>query len=106
MQKIPYTNDKPHTVYVGPVSIPPGGTRMVDPSHLNPEPVAAEAAQPTPDLVGDLLKRKAAEVIAALPELDAATLVAAEDAERAAAKPRTSVLEAITAEKLRRAEQS
>jgi hypothetical protein len=105
MLKIPYTNDKPHTVYVGPVSIPPGGTRMVDQSHLNPEPAAAQTTTPPPDVVGDLLKRKAGEVIAALAELDAATLVAAEEAERAAAKPRTSVLEAITAEKLRRAEQ-
>lgn len=104
MEKIPYTNDLAHTVHVGPVAIGPGQTRMVDPGWLNPPGAAPSEAQPPPSPLAELDGKKAPEVIAALPGLSDEALGQLEAQERAAAKPRSTVLEAITAEKIRRSQ--
>jgi len=102
MNKIPYTNDRPHTVYVGSVSIRAGETRMVDASMLNPEP--APAAAPAAAVFNEhveLLKGKVADVISALSGKTIEQLAELEGLEQASAKPRTGVLQALAAEKLR-----
>lgn len=103
MERIPYTNDKGHTVYVGPVSIRPGETRMVDPSMLNPEAPAAPAEEPQqPNPLATLLAGNVTAVQAGLEALSAEELAALQALEEGAAKPRKGVLEAIAAERLRR----
>lgn len=95
-------------MHVGPVAIAPGQTRMVDPGFLNPTASAAPAEPPKPEgppgeLV-ELLARKPGEIKAALAELSDEALAQLQALESAEAKPRTSVLEAITAETLRRSQ--
>lgn len=107
MEKIPYTNDQAHTVHVGPVAIAPGQTRMVDPSHLNPPAAAPTEQSPPPDppaALADLLGKKPGEVTTALPGLADEDLDQLDAMERGAAKPRAKLLEAITAEKIRRSQ--
>lgn len=104
MNKIPYTNDRPHTVYVGSISIRAGETRMVDASMLNPEPAApAPAAPGAPDVVAQLQAGNVAAVTAGLRALDADQLAQLQALEEGDAKPRNGVLSAIAAERLRRA---
>lgn len=103
MERIPFTNDKGHTVYVGPVSIRPGETRMVDPSMLNPEPAAPTApAEEPPNPLADLLVGNVTAVQAGLANLTAEQLGELQAYEEGGVKPRKGVLEAIAAERLRR----
>lgn len=107
MEKIPYTNDLAHTVHVGPVAIAPGQTRMVDPSHLNPPaapPPTEQNDSGTATTLTDLLAKKPGEVTAALPGLSDEDLGQLDALERGAAKPRAKLLEAVTAEKIRRSQ--
>jgi hypothetical protein len=103
--KYPVTNNGKTNLHVGTAVIRPGETRMVD-DHLVPpnlRPQATPASSLPVDPVVTLIAGKAAEVIAALPALsddDIAQVLALESGSQ---KSRTTVLQAIDAEKLRRA---
>lgn len=106
--KIPFTNTTDRSIHAGPVCVRPGETRMVEPAHLpathRPAPAApAKAAAPAPDDPRALLDTNVANVAKALPLLSAEDLDALEAAEQAG-KTRKGVLDAITAERLRRVE--
>lgn len=107
--KVPITNRGAMPIYVASVMILPGETRHFDPEQLPPEfrPAAAPAAAETKesDSVAELARRKAAEIagqLGSLSDEDLQRLGALEQARGGAA--RKSVLEAIAAEQLRRAE--
>jgi len=100
MQK-PYTNTGTTPIYIGPHLVQPGDTRMVDESFMPPEGPAAASDAPA-DPVLDLLDYKVADIAAALSALSDEDLARLESAENAG-KTRKGVLEAIGADKFRRA---
>lgn len=74
MKKIPFYNDADHMVFMGGVMVPPGETRLVDESLLQPASApAAEDDDGTTDHIQDklveLLKNKQDDVLKALPDL-------------------------------------
>lgn len=103
--KHPITNHGKTNMHVGTAVIRPGETRMVDdhlvPPNLRPQATPASSAPINP--VAALIAGKAAEVIAALPALSDDDLAQALALESGSQKPRTTVLQAIDADKLRRA---
>lgn len=104
MNKVPYTNETDKFQHVGGLTIPPGETREVDPTMLpsyKPESARKEEAQSDP--IADLLKKKVADVSAALPGLSDEDLATAEALEQDG-QNRKSLIEAIAAENLRRAD--
>lgn len=103
--KVPYTNETTKFMHVGGVTIPPGATRDVDASLLpGPKPQAEEPAKPVmPDAIAELLKKKVGDVTAALAGLSDDDLAKAGEQEQAG-RNRKSVVEAIAAEQLRRAQ--
>lgn len=106
MNKIPVTNDTDHNMHVGGSVLRPGETQLVEP-HLVPPGMGQLSTQandePPVDHVLDLQKSKSAIVIAELTALSLDDLHALEALEASATAPRKGVLEAITAEHLRRA---
>lgn len=102
--KHPVTNDGTTNMHCGETVIRPGETRMIE-AHLVPPAHAPDAAPvDTPPPPKPLVERNATDIIAALLDLPAADLDALEAAEKAKeAKARKGVLEAIAAERLRRA---
>lgn len=104
MSKVPVHNPGRHHMHVGGTVIPPGDTRMVA-AHLVPAsrtPAAPVADKPPPSPLDELLAGKAADAIAALPDLPDEDLAALYTAEAAKPKPRSTVLEAVAAEQLNR----
>ncbi len=96
-------------IFVGGKLIPPGTGRDIDASLLPPEhhaaPDAPEADQP-PSLheqVAQLRVQPVKEIVAELPGLKQEALDMLLEAEQGAAKPRTSLVAAIEAERLARA---
>lgn len=106
MIKIPVTNDTSHNLHVGGSVLRPGETQLVEP-HLVPPGMGHTSAPadtaPPLNHVQELQKAKSAIVIAELTALSLDDLHALEALEASANTPRKGVLEAITAEHLRRA---
>lgn len=113
MARINVHNTTRMPIYVGSTMIPPGDSRDFDehdvPEHLKPAPVppAPPAEEEKPDQPASKLaelRAKSVEVIkAALVTLTEEELIALEAAESADETPRKTLLEAVTAERLRRA---
>lgn len=62
MEHVPYNNDGAGVMYIGNVSIPPGESRMVDPSLLNPvSPAPVEATEPAEEDQAPTRKTKRAQ---------------------------------------------
>lgn len=106
MNLIPVTNHTESNMHVGGSVLRPGETQLVE-AHLVP-PGMGEISQqandqPPEDPVLELHKSKSDIVIAELTALSVDDLHALEVLETSSAKPRKGVLEAITAEHLRRA---
>jgi hypothetical protein len=106
MNKIPVTNDTSHNLHVGGSVLRPGETQLVEP-HLVPPGMGHTSAPadtaPPLNHVQELQKAKSAIVIAELTALSIDDLHQLEVLETSSTKPRKGVLEAITAEHLRRA---
>lgn len=107
--KVPVHNPNKHPIWVGGQMVPPGETRHFEeldlPAAYRPKPPEPEPlpAAVTPEaLVAELLDKTAKDVIEALAGLDDAMLGQAETAEKAG-KARVTVLQAISAEILKRA---
>ncbi|WP_025918210.1 hypothetical protein [Herminiimonas sp. CN] len=103
MNKVSYTNETTRFQHVGGVTIPPGETRDVDPSLLpdyQPEGVAVEEEEI--DQVAELLKVNVKLVTEQLPHMSDDQLAHAVLLEQAG-QNRKSLIEAMTAENLRRA---
>lgn len=113
-QEIPVTNNGKTTIYVGGRAIIPGETRCLPahevPAYLHPQAPEAQLDSP-PDVDADLgriLKCNVREVTAALPNLSddhLALLARFEDKDHGGAGRKT-VLEAIAAEQLGRADRA
>ena len=103
MNKVMHQNTGTTPIYVGGVLIPPGSAREV-PAYAVPA-AAPEAASPKEDPVLILLDGNVKEVTEALPALSDADLDRVEVAETAG-KTRKGVLEAIAADRIRRAQES
>ena len=100
-------NPGPNTMFVGGCMIPPGEGREVE-THEPTEPDAPAAAAP-PSLDEQLteeLKKSVKDLIAGLDELTQEALERMGLLEAAAEKPRKSLLEAISAENVRRADEA
>lgn len=103
------TNNGTDTIYVGGKMIPPGEGRDIDegllPAELQDKPVEQAPAEPNLDeLVTAELGKPAKEVIDGLAALTQEALERMETLEGEAKKPRKSLLEAIAAEKVQRAD--
>lgn len=106
MDKIPVTNDTDSNMHIGGSVLRPGETQYVD-AHLVPPGMGEISTQandePPVDHVLELHKLASAAVIAELTALSIDDLHQLEVLETSSTKPRKGVLEAITAEHLRRA---
>lgn len=103
MNKVSYTNETRNFQHVGGVTIPPGETRDVDPSLLpdyKPEGAAPEA--PPVDVIAEFLKGNVKDISAELFDLSDEELIHAAALEQDG-QNRKSLIEAMTAENLRRA---
>jgi hypothetical protein len=103
MSKVPYTNNTSRHMNVGGKLIAPGDTREVDQRDV---PGFKQAAKPAPaerDQVRELLEKGVKAIVSELPNLTDAQLIALADGEKAG-KDRKSLLEAIAAEQLGRAQ--
>lgn len=103
--KVPYTNETTKFQHIGGTTIPPGETRDVDPSLL-PGPKAAAAkldSAPPADPIVELLKKKVADVVESLAKLSNDDLAKAAALEQDG-QNRKSLIEAMSAENLRRAQ--
>lgn len=109
MDDVPVSNPSGMMMYVGGHMIPPGETRLLPahhvPEHLWPAAAPAEAAPPD-DPLADLLKGTVKSIAESLPFLDDDELMEAEGLEALRESPRKGVLEAMAAERLKRASAS
>lgn len=100
------SNGGKEAMYVGGKMIPPGETRHFEPHelppHLRPQAPSADP-ETTDNPLAELLKKKVADVVAALPDLSDEDLQRLGGLEQVASKPRTSLLGAIAEETLKRA---
>ncbi len=99
-------------LFIGGKLIPPGEGRDIDVRLLPPErqdapPTAQEPAAPAlvdlVALVKDLHAKPVKDIVAELPTLDAQVFALLAQAEAEHAKPRTSLMAALDAERIRRA---
>lgn len=104
MKLIPYHNAGRHAVHIGSKAIPPGETREVD-ATLVPGYRAAPVEADAPPPVTALLDGSAKDIVGALADLSDADLATLADVE-AEGKSRKTVLEAITAIQLGRAQKA
>lgn len=106
MTQVPVTNSTQSNMHIGGSVLRPGETQLVEP-HLVPPGLGEVSTQandePPVDHVLELQKSKGEVVIAQLTALSLDDLHALEALEASASKPRKGVLEAISAEHLRRA---
>jgi hypothetical protein len=103
MSRIPYTNTLSVAVYIGGVCVPAGGTRTVDAALL--APVAAPDAPPSEDPLLALAGGSVKEIIAAIPGVSDDDLAGLIELERAASKPRKTLIEMLELAKLERLDQ-
>ncbi len=108
MEKVPYFNETERFVHIGDVTIPPDQTRSVDPRLLPgySQPESGNEACTATDPLQAISAMSVGKLESGLPALSDDELVRLEDIEKAKAKPRQGALAAITAERLRRAEQA
>jgi hypothetical protein len=104
MEKVSHTNETQKFMHVGSVTIPPGETRDVDPSLLDGyvAPSAEKPAEQINPLV-ELLAGNAKSVVSQLQDLSDEDLIKVDAMEQDGNKRKT-VVEAIAAETLRRAQ--
>lgn len=104
------TNHGNSPMYVGVAMIPPGETRVFEEDELPPEHRTVESDEIKNVTETDPLQAISAMSVgkleSGLPALSDDELVRLEEIEKAKAKPRQGALAAITAERLRRAEQA
>lgn len=99
-----------NAIFVGGKLIPPGTGRDIDEALLPPERLGApvQEGEPEPtlaELVAELHGRSVKDIAAELPGLKQEALDMLREAENASTKPRTSLLAALDAERLRRADE-
>lgn len=103
MQKVPYTNNGENTVHIGSATIQSGETRDVDPSLLpGYQPEGAVVEETKLDPIAELLKGSVKNISVELANLSDADLAHAGSLEQDG-QNRKSLIEAMTAENLRRA---
>lgn len=106
MKTVPVTNTTKANLHLAGKVIAPGDTRHIDitmvPDHLLPKERSEEVTEAPADPIVELLSGTVPEVGKALPDLDDEQLNAVEANEKVG-QQRKGVLEAITAERLRRA---
>lgn len=105
MTEQPVYNPGPHIRYIGQVAIPPGETRMVD-ARFVPAEVETPELEMVFDALDDLLKLSVRDLSPRLPLLIDEDLDEIERRENAKPTPRKSLLDAITMERLNRAQQT
>lgn len=106
MNQVPYTNDGERPVHRGGKRILPGETRLVDAAAVaRPRPSDEDPAVPESGDILDLLDGTVDEVVAALPELTGDQLADLLHAEQAG-KTRKTLVEALSEEQLRRADEA
>lgn len=104
-------NRTANAIFVGGKLIPPGSGRDIDEALLPPERLGApeqDGQPPEPTLaeqVAELHARSVKNITAELPGLKQEALDMLREAENASSKPRSSLLEALDAEHLRRADE-
>lgn len=104
--RVPVENNGQMPLYVAGVMIPPGETRHFEDDQLPPEfrqSAAVEAEEAPADPLLAVLELKVADVVNGLADLSDEELDRLENIE-AAGKARKGVIEAVTEERLRRAE--
>ncbi len=106
MTETPITNTGRNNRYVGGVCIPPGETRHIDENRLpvrlrTPPPPAIEP--PLPDAMNWLLSDPVRDIVSTLPDLTDDDLQQLARLEAESARPRSSLLKALSEEELRRA---
>lgn len=104
-------NPGPNTMFVGGKMIPPGEGRDIDESllpaeHRDTAPAEAEKQPSLDELLADLLKKPVKELIDGLGGMTQEALERMEALEGEAKKPRASLLQAIAAEKVARADEA
>ena len=103
MNKVSYTNETTKFQHVGGVTIPPGETRDVDPSLLPDYQPEGKAPEALPiDVIAEMLKGNVKDISAELVNLSDDELIHAAALEQDG-QNRKSLIEAMTAENLRRA---
>lgn len=102
MAKVPKFNKGPTVMHVGPISIPPGGCRLVEDTDLPDYKAARAPSPPVVDAVLALLDLSIKKMQPKLDDLAPADLDRLEKAERNG-KTRQGVIEAIEEVRLRRA---
>lgn len=100
--KTPYFNNTDKFVHIGPVTIPPFGTRDVDATHVPGYKPAGADTPEVADELAELLKQSVGKVAEALPSLSLADLDRLGEMEQTG-KNRTTLLSAIAEETLNRA---
>lgn len=104
MNKVPYANTGQHAVHIGPVMIPPGGSRDVDPRDIPGAGKAKpQASAPPPDSIAQLRELSVANIqsqLVGLEDDDLAELLKLEEADK---RPRTTLITALREEQLERA---
>ena len=106
MAKIIKTNDTPRMLHIGAVTIPPYESREVDARDLPGYRAAApkgQAEDPLAEAVNQILAHAAGQIGEMLPACSDTELAALIEAENAKDRPRKTVLQALEAERLRRA---
>lgn len=108
MSKIPVSNPTAMPIWVAGQMIPPGETRHFDAHHVPAEHRAAPAAPPPaeappPDPLEIIRAGSVKDIAAGLATLADDELQRLDALEQGSDKPRKGVLEAIAAERLRRA---
>lgn len=104
MTLVMFTNHSPHALHLGGKLIRPGETREVAAVLLPPEVVAVDMPEVSvpPNVLEALRAERVKTIIETLPDLTDAELVTLRDLEIASAQPRSTLLEGIAAEQLRR----
>lgn len=109
MSKIPVKNNGAMPIWVGGTMIPAGETRHFDPHHVPPEHrparAKAESEAPPADPLQAIQSGSVKAIVAGIEALTDDELGRLEELEQAGGAPRKGVMEAIAAERLRRAAQ-
>lgn len=100
--KVPYFNNTDKFAHIGPVTIPPFGTRDVEDTHIPGYTQLVAGDPPVTDELSDLLKQSVAKVVEALPGLSQEDIDRLGELEQTG-KNRTTLLSAIAEETLNRA---
>ncbi len=105
MTQLAITNDGKNNKYVGSICILPGETKILDESLIPGRKVQVVERDPVEetDPMPELLQGKVADIVTALPTLEEDDFVRLARLEEESEKPRVSLMKAIAAEGIRRA---